>query len=193
MDAELRRTIETAIDKHDYDFLFSYIKNISPSFYREICDFMILYLKNTHRIANNFWELAQRCIEYNFSLSKELLLRRDLKGIEHSGKQSKNIFHVIFSKYCQKDNNINDILHLMKFYGQMFDISFLNDISKVSNKFYTPSQYLLTISITGASQQDAIGFLMYNQNLCSLFTLAYVILDPNYNKKKKWIPFQREK
>lgn len=187
MEAELRKTIETAIDKHYYDFLFSYLKNISPTNYREICNFMISYIQRNHNSPSTFWELAQRCIDINFPLSKAFLLRENIKGIKINGKRFKHTFHSIFSEYCQKDNNVNDILQLMKLYAQMFDISFLNDISKVSHKFYSPDQYLLAISITRSSQQDAIGFLVYDQTLCSLFTLAYVILDPNYNRKKNWI------
>lgn len=192
METELRKTIETAIDKHYYDFLFSYLKNISPANYREICNYMISYIQRNHNSSSTFWELAQRCSYINFSLSKAFLLRENLKGIKINGKRFKNIFHTIFSEYCQKDNNVNDILQLMKLYAQMFDINFLNDISKVSYKFYSPDQYLLAISITRASQQDAIGFLAYDQTLCSLFTLAYVVLDPNYNKKKNWISLSKK-
>lgn len=192
METELRKTIETAIDKHYYDFLFSYLKNISPENYREICNYMISYIQRNHNSSSTFWELAQRCSYINFSLSKAFLLRENLKGIKINGKRFKNIFHTIFSEYCQKDNNVNDILQLMKLYAQMFDINFLNDISKVSYKFYSPDQYLLAISITRASQQDAIGFLAYDQTLCSLFTLAYVVLDPNYNKKKNWISLSKK-
>lgn len=186
MDAELRRNIETAIDKHNYDFLFSYLKAISTTNYKEICDFMISYLQRNSKSSNNFWELAQRCYETDFSLLKAFILRNNLKGIDVCSKHFRNIFHNFFSEFCTKYYNIDEIIQLMKTYAKLFDVGFLNDISKVSHEFYSPDQFLLTLAITGASQNDAIDFLMYNETLCSFFTLAYIVLDPNYNKKKKW-------
>lgn len=186
MDAELRRNIETAIDKHNYDFLFSYLKAISTTNYKEICDFMISYLQRNSKSSNNFWELAQRCYETDFSLLKAFILRNNLKGLDVCSKHFRNIFHNFFSEFCTKYYNIDEIIQLMKTYAKLFDVGFLNDISKVSHEFYSPDQFLLTLAITGASQNDAIDFLMYNETLCSFFTLAYIVLDPNYNKKKKW-------
>lgn len=186
MEYRLPKTLYIAIDKYNYQAISTYLKQLAPDNYRKTCNLIIDYVSKGRKKGDFFWELASLATSINLSLSNALLLRSNIKGINLFKKQYKKKFAAIFRLYCQKDNNINDIIMLMKCYSKLFDESFLNDILSVSVRLYKPNQFLLAIGITGITQKEAIEYLKNIRTLCSYFTLAYIVLDPEYNKKKNW-------
>lgn len=170
-----------AISQNRYSQVAEWIENINDE------DDIKLYQVNLFKLFKDnkfnkatFWTIGETISSANWRIFKPVLLESDFK---HQYKDvisysSNTCLKSIFSHYCKEDENIKDILDIIRIYKPMFDSQFLGLISMVSTKFNKPGHYDLIFEATKINIDQAISFLIKDNTLCSLYVLVKYVLYP---------------